>query len=118
VTVATYPDVLQADAPRLRLEAEGIPTFLEGERMGRNTIYQVATGGVKLQVPDAQLADARVLLSQVWTSPDDNEDLDDAWEDLAPEPWEARRKVMKGVILLILFGPVILALLGTLLTLR
>src|SRR4051794_9581236 len=34
VTVATYAHTSQADAARIRLEAEGIPTFLEGERMG------------------------------------------------------------------------------------
>lgn len=115
VTVATYADGLQSDAPRLRLEAEGIPTFLEGERMGRNTIYQVATGGVKLQVPAEHVADARVLLSQVWEAPKDADDLDDAWDDLAPAPWEKRRQVMKGVIVLILLGPVVLALVGALL---
>jgi hypothetical protein len=81
--------------------------------MGRNTIYHVATGGVKLQVPVDQLADARILLAQSWTPPaDPDDDLDDAWEDLAPAPWERRRAVMKWVILLILFGPVVLAAIG------
>jgi hypothetical protein len=109
-TVASFADALEAEAPRLRLEAEGIPTFLEGERMGRNTIYQVATGGVKLQVPVEQVADARVLLAQTWATPADPDDLDDAWDELAPAPWETRRRVMKGVILLLLFGPVIVSL--------
>lgn len=84
VTVRSYPHPMAADAPRLRLEAEGIPTFLAGERMGANTLYQVATGGVKLQVPRALLADARVLLSQSW-APIDAEDAIDG-EDEADDP--------------------------------
>src|SRR4051794_22117429 len=31
VTVGSFLDALRAEAPRIRLEAEGIPTFLEGE---------------------------------------------------------------------------------------
>jgi hypothetical protein len=110
VTVARFADTLAAEAPRLRLEAEGIPSFLEGERMGQNTLYNVATGGVKLQVPVEQVADARVLLAQTWAPPAEPDDLDDAWEELAPAPWETRRRVMKVVILVILFGPVIVSL--------
>src|SRR5437016_5989355 len=33
-TVAQFSDSMAAEAPRIRLEAEGIPTFVEGERMG------------------------------------------------------------------------------------
>jgi hypothetical protein len=114
ITVAEYADASRADAPRLRLEAEGIPTFLDGERMARNVIYQFATGGVKLQVPADQVGDARILLAQTWTPLAEADDLDDAWEELAPAPWEARRKIMKGVIVLILLGPLLLGLVTTL----
>src|SRR5205823_1159887 len=51
VTVETFADALKAEAPRIRLEAEGIPTFIEGARMGSHSMYPVATGGVRLQVP-------------------------------------------------------------------
>src|SRR5690349_104837 len=34
VTVGTYSSPIAAEALRIRLEAEGIPTFLQGERMG------------------------------------------------------------------------------------
>jgi hypothetical protein len=108
--VATFADDIQAEAPRLRLEAEGIPTFLEGARMGSRSMYQVATGGVKLQVPEPLSADARVLLSQSWTLPAD--ELDDAWEDLIPEPGATRRRVMKGLILLFLASPLVLLLIA------
>ena len=69
VTVGTFADAMRAQGPRIRLEAEGIPTVLQGERMGSRSMYAVATGGLKLQVPRPLEADARVLLSQSWTSP-------------------------------------------------
>ncbi len=55
VTVATFGIPGDAHGPRLRLEAEGIPAFLQGQRMG--AIYQVATGGVALQVPEEFASD-------------------------------------------------------------
>jgi hypothetical protein len=110
VTVATFADDVEAEAPRLRLEAEGVPTFLEGARMGSRSMYQVATGGVKLQVPEPLGAEARVLLSQSWTFPAD--DLDDAWDELIPEPGVIRRRVMKGLIVLILASPFVLSLIA------
>jgi hypothetical protein len=111
VTVATYTHPNLANAPRIRLEAEGIPTFLDGERIAGSTLYQVATGGVRLQVPSPLASAARILISQTWTVPrEDGEDLDDAWEDLAPEPGLRRRAVMKLAILLFLFGPILVAL--------
>ncbi len=112
VTVATFADAIAAEAPRIRLEAEGIATVLEGERMGGRSMYLVATGGVKLQVPEGQVADARVLLSQTWAPPVADDDLDDAWDDLAPEPGSVRRSVMKGVILFLLLAPLLMALIS------
>jgi hypothetical protein len=131
VTVRTFADALAAEAPRMRLEAEGIPTFVEGSRMGSRSMYHVATGGVKLQVPESLTSDARVLLSQSWSLPtpiddlddawDDLEpltpvdDLDDAWDDLAPDPGSSRRSVMKGLILPLLFVLLAFWLIGLLL---
>jgi hypothetical protein len=69
VTVRIFPDSLSAAIPRSRLEAEGIRTFVEGERMGSPAMYRVATGGVKLQVPASQAAEARIILSQSWSLP-------------------------------------------------
>ncbi|GAC1450809.1 MAG: hypothetical protein NVSMB9_35520 [Isosphaeraceae bacterium] len=111
-TVGTFADTHEADASRIRLEAEGIPTFLEGERMGGRSMYQVATGGIKLKVPATLAPDARVLLAQSWTLPPSDEDLDDAWDDLAPEPGARRRVVMRGVLLFLLFGPALFSLLA------
>jgi hypothetical protein len=77
ITVKRFPDSLTVAAARIRLEAEGIPTFVEGERMGAPSMYRVATGGVKLQVPAELTAEARIILDQDWSWPDDELDLDD-----------------------------------------
>jgi hypothetical protein len=71
VTVKEFPDSLSAAIPRSRLEAEGIRTFVAGERMGAPAMYRVATGGAKLQVPADQAAEARIILSQNWALPSD-----------------------------------------------
>ncbi len=71
VTVKEFPDSLSAAIPRSRLEAEGIRTFVAGERMGAPAMYRVATGGAKLQVPADQAAEARIILSQNWSLPSD-----------------------------------------------
>ncbi len=114
VTVGTFDDATKAEAPRIRLESEGIPTFLEGERMGSLSMYQVATGGVKLQVPQPLLADARILLRQSWSSGVEDDELDDAWDDLAPAPGALRRSVMTWIILFILIAPSLMVLLSLL----
>ena len=107
VTIATYGHTSEAQAPRIRLEAEGIPVFLDGERMGMNAIYQVATGGVKLLVPEEFAAEARVILAQNWSPLKDTEDPDeDAWEGLEPpHPSERRRAFMKRAIIFYLVWP-------------
>jgi len=99
VTLETYADRSAAEGLRIRLEAEGIPTFLDGARMGSAAMYQVATGGVKLQVPEDLLDDARILISQSWSPPvHDSDDLDDAWDELAPEPGAALRASLEKIL--------------------
>lgn len=112
VTVASYVHPNEANAPRIRLEAEGVPTFLDGERVACASFSQVATGGVHLQVPESLASTARILLDQTWAAPVDplDEEDDDPWAGLAPEPGGRRRTVMKGAILLMLFGPGLIAL--------
>ncbi len=107
VTIATYGLTSEAQAPRIRLEAEGIPVFLDGERMGMNAIYQVATGGVKLLVPEEYAADARIILAQNWSPSKDTEGHDeDIWEELEPpHPSERRRAFMKRAIVFYLVWP-------------
>ncbi len=85
VTVCHFTDSLAAQAPRIRLEAEGIPTFLDGERMGSRSMYHVATGGVRLMVPDSLAPDARIILSQTWSALAAELDLEDEQEQPQPE---------------------------------
>jgi len=115
VTVSVFVDTQAAEGPRIRLEAEGIPAFVEGSRMGSRSMYHVATGGVRLMVPESLVADARVLLGQTWETPPVIDDLDDAWDELAPDPGARRRAVMKILILVMLFGPFVLAAIAALL---
>jgi hypothetical protein len=81
ITVGHFSDSQAAQAPRIRLEAEGIPTFVDGERMGSRTMYHVATGGVRLRVPDSLAADARIILSQTWSALAAELDLETGNED-------------------------------------
>jgi hypothetical protein len=114
VTVATFSHPNQAHAPRIRLEAEGIPTFLDGERVAGSTHYQVATGGVRLLVPASLASAARILINQTWSPTVDlDEDLEDAWDELAPEHGVRRRAIMKAAIVLLLFGPIVIGLVST-----
>ncbi len=112
VTVRTFADLTAAQASRIRLDAEGIPTLLEGERMGSASMYQVATGGVKLQVPEPLLADARIILAQSWSLPVDSEDdLDDVWDDLAVDPMAWSRDLGRIVILIAMAAPLLATIL-------
>ena len=112
VTVATYSHPNEANGPRIRLEAEGVTTFLDGERVAGSTLYQVATGGVRLQVPESLAATARILLNQTWTAPasDELDEDEDPWVGLAPVPGTRRRAIMKWAILGFLIGPGLLSL--------
>jgi hypothetical protein len=109
VTLATYGDDTTAETHRLRLESEGIPTLLDNERMGSRSMLQVATGGMQLKVPEVYFADARVILSQIWSDPtaDDQDEPDDDWEGLGPERYERRRQVMKNVAILLVAPSII-----------
>lgn len=73
-TVRIFTNSTAVAAARIRLEAEGVPTYLEGERMGSPSMYMVASGGVKLLVPADQLAEARIILDQNWSAPTADDD--------------------------------------------
>jgi hypothetical protein len=111
VTLCRFADSLASEAPRIRLEAEGIPTFVEGERMGSRSMYPVATGGVKLKVPETLAAEARIILSQTWSATaaeldleeDFADDLEESWPEPSSESSHELRSAIKeiGVVLLI-----------------
>jgi hypothetical protein len=94
---------MAAEAPRIRLEAEGIPTFVEGERMGARSMYHVATGGVKLKVPDNLASDARIILSQTWSATaaelDIEETPDGDIDDTEPRTPSLLDRAMSEVVL-------------------
>ena len=71
----------------------------------------MATGGVRLQVPSPLASAARILIAQSWAPPPEAEDdAEDAWDDLAPEPGLRRRAIMRLAIVVFLFGPAVVAL--------
>jgi hypothetical protein len=71
VTVSVFSSTAAAAIVRGRLESEGIPTFLDGERMGTTGMHLAAIRGVRLQVPADKVGDARIILSQNWSLPVD-----------------------------------------------
>lgn len=89
VEVGRFADTLACQPPRIRLEAEGIPTMIDGERMGDRSMYQVATGGVRLRVPESLAGEARIILSQTWSATAAALDIEDDWpefDDDEPPP--------------------------------
>jgi hypothetical protein len=115
VAVKRFPHSLAAAAARIRLEAEGIPTFLDGERMGSPSMYRVATGGVKLLVPAEFRSDARVILDQDWSWPVDELGGDDgSWDDgeeIAAESESPRVWLAEAIIALVVVIPLAMWLL-------
>lgn len=65
VTVATYLSSVEASLARNRLEEAGIPAFLSGEEMvDMAWVLGNAVGGIKLQVPETDLEQARAALAE------------------------------------------------------
>ncbi len=119
VTLTRFPDSLAVAPARIRLEAEGIPTFVDGERMGSPSMYRVATGGVKLQVPADMLHEARIILSQSWSLESDEGESDDDlgeivedWEESSVESSAARLWIAEAILILVLVTPLIVWLVG------
>jgi hypothetical protein len=78
VTVSVFSNSASAAILRGRLESEGIPTILDGERMGTAGMHLAAIRGVRLQVPHDRVGDARIILSQNWSLPvDEKADFED-----------------------------------------
>jgi hypothetical protein len=64
VTVARFSTPLKANVLRACLEAHGIFAFVWGEHLGTTHIfYSIAGGGVRVQVPDTQLAQAKEVMA-------------------------------------------------------
>ena len=66
ITVASYPDALQAHLARGRLEAEGIPAVIADEYyVSANWMMSNALGGVKVQVGERMADRAVEILRQL-----------------------------------------------------
>ena len=63
VTVGSYTYPFEAHVARGRLEAEGIPAYVADEHtINMYSLYSVAMGGVRVQVPDEYAERARAIL--------------------------------------------------------
>lgn len=63
VTVATFPDVAQAELARERLELEGIRAFVLDEQTGGVMPFMVSSiGGIRVQVAPGDADKAREVL--------------------------------------------------------
>ncbi|CAN5863657.1 hypothetical protein BH23PLA1_BH23PLA1_19170 [soil metagenome] len=105
-TVASFAMSSEAEAARLRLDAEGLPAFL----------VQPFHGGVRLQVPHTLLQEARVLLSQSWAAPfdddvDEEDDPDDGDESPKVAETDWRTAILAWVTLLVI-AVLVLGILG------
>ena len=64
VTVATFPDVSEAELARERLELEGVRAFvMDGQASGVMPYLANAMGGVRVQVEPKDAEKAREILS-------------------------------------------------------
>ena len=64
VTVAHFSNPLKANVLRACLEAHGIFAFTWGEHLGTtHIVYSIAGGGVRVQVPGSQLAQAKEVMA-------------------------------------------------------
>jgi predicted nucleic-acid-binding Zn-ribbon protein len=66
VTVATFPEAIEAHIYRNRLETEGIPSVIADENIVTNQPWHsIAYGGVKLRVRAQDQAKALALINQI-----------------------------------------------------
>ncbi|MDP9002708.1 MAG: DUF2007 domain-containing protein [Myxococcota bacterium] len=64
VTVASFPDVAEAELAKARLELEGIRAFvIDGQIVGVMPFLTNATGGVRVQVEPRDVDRAREILT-------------------------------------------------------
>ena len=63
VTVAVFSNPLKANVLRACLEAHGIFAFIWGEHTETRLFFPIGTGGVRVQVPDTQLAQAKEVMA-------------------------------------------------------
>lgn len=66
VTIAQYRDLPEAGLAKSKLEAVGIPCFLDNEyTVGVNWLYSNALGGLKLNVPEECAEEAKAIIEEI-----------------------------------------------------
>lgn len=66
VTVATFPEAMEAHIYRNRLESEGIPCVLADEHIVSNQPWHsIAYGGIKLRVRQQDLEQASAIIDEI-----------------------------------------------------
>lgn len=90
VTVASYPQAVEAELARNYLADAGLQAFVADAQLVTMMLpYQIALGGVKVQVKDEDAPAARELLAEYQASPVDEAELErqalaELREDAAP----------------------------------
>lgn len=78
VLAGTCGDAIEAELARGLCHSEGIPAFLENTRMGGRDKYLVATGGIRIKVPEELAAEARALLGKAAADPESRPEAGDS----------------------------------------
>jgi hypothetical protein len=113
VTLSTFPFAGDAEVARGALASAGIEArILDGNMVGMLSHMTIALGGLRLQVPGDQLAEARAILGE--PSAIDEEELareaGASPDVVGPVPVTPARRSAVAVVLLALFGLTVLAL--------
>lgn len=83
IIIEEYDNPHRADMARLRLEAEGIPVFLENRFIVETDWFLAnAVGNIRLQVPEAFVEHARQVLSTIKKPASDMSDRPEISGDL------------------------------------
>ncbi|GAA4807830.1 hypothetical protein GCM10023231_41340 [Olivibacter ginsenosidimutans] len=74
ITLKVFDNPIEAHLLKSKLESEGIPCFLQDENIvALNPLYNYAVGGIKLNIPRADVALAQQILREI----DDHPNLDE-----------------------------------------
>jgi hypothetical protein len=75
ITLKTFDNSIDANMLRCQLELEGIQSYLKDENtITANPLYNVALGGIKLQVIEKDYTQAKAYLVQLEKTPYTNQD--------------------------------------------
>ncbi len=77
ITLKTFDNSIDANMLKCQLELEGIQSYLKDENtITTNPLYNIALGGIKLQVLEQDYTKAKTYLDQLENTPYTNQDND------------------------------------------